>query len=75
MKKVVCIVDNHIQLQYGKTYEVVSEFAGEYKLSRDHYESALEYMVADIAGIYWWDKKLFVSLEEFRQEQIDKILE
>ena len=56
MKKVVCVVDNHIHLQYGKTYEVVSEFAGEYKLSRDHYES-------DIAGIYWWDKKLFVSLE------------
>ena len=68
MKKVVCVVDNHIHLQYGKTYEVVSEFAGEYKLSRNHYES-------DIAGIYWWDKKLFVSLEEFRKEQIDKILE
>jgi hypothetical protein len=68
MKKVVCVVDNHIHLQYGKTYEVVSEFAGEYKLSRDHYES-------DIAGIYWWDKKLFVSLEEFRKEQIEKILE
>jgi hypothetical protein len=68
MKKVVCVVDNHIHLQYGKTYEVVSEFAGEYKLSRDHYES-------DIAGIYWWYKKLFVSLEEFRKEQIEKILE
>jgi hypothetical protein len=68
MIKVVCVVDNHIHLQYGKTYEVVSEFAGEYKLSRDHYES-------DIAGIYWWDKKLFVSLEEFRKEQIEKILE
>ena len=76
MKKVVCVVDNHLYLEYGKTYEVVSEFAGEYKhefageykLSRDHYES-------DIAGIYWWDKKLFVSLEEFRNEKIEKILE
>jgi len=68
MKKVVCVVDNHIHLEYDKTYEVVDEFAGEYKLSRDHYES-------DIAGIYWWDKKLFVSLEEFRNKQIDKILE
>ena len=68
MKKVVCVVDNHIQLEYGKTYEVVSEKDGEYKLLREHYES-------DIAGIYWWDKKLFVSLEEFRKEQIEKILE
>ena len=68
MKKVVCVVDNHIHLQYGKTYEVVSEFAGEYKLSRDHYES-------DIAELYWWDKTFFVSLEEFRKEQIEKILE
>lgn len=68
MKQVVCVVDNHIHLQYGKTYEVVSEFAGQYKLSRDYYES-------DIAGIYWWDETFFVSLEEFRNEKIDKILE
>lgn len=68
MKKLVCFIDNHIHLQYGKTYEVVSEFAGEYKLSREHYES-------DIAGIYWWDKTFFVSLEEFRNEKIEKILE
>ena len=68
MKKVVCVVDNHIFLRYGKTYEVVSERDLEYKLSREHYES-------DIAGIYWWDKTFFVSLEEFRKEQIEKILE
>jgi hypothetical protein len=68
MKKVVCVVDNHIHLQYGKTYEVVSEMVGEYKLSREHYES-------DIAGIYWWDETFFVSLEEFRNEKIDRIVE
>jgi hypothetical protein len=68
MKKVVCVVDNHIHLQYGKTYEVVSEMGGEYKLSREHYES-------DIAGIYWWDETFFVSLEEFRNEKIDRIVE
>ena len=68
MKKIVCVIDNHIQLEYGKTYEVVSEKDGEYKLSREHYES-------DIAGIYWWDETFFVSLEEFRNEKIDRIVE
>ena len=71
MKKVVCIVDNHIHLEYGKTYEVVSERDLEYKLSRDYYESSF----LDIAELYWWDKTFFVSLEEFRKEQIEKILE
>ena len=79
MKKVVCVVDNLIFLRYGKTYEVVSEFDGEYKLSRDHYESDIVFFLNSNKvrppGIYWWDKKLFVSLEEFRKEQIEKILE
>ena len=28
-----------------------------------------------IAELYWWDKSFFVSLEEFRKEQIEKILD
>lgn len=68
MKKVVCVVDNHLHLEYGKIYEVISEMGGEYKLSREHYES-------DIAGIYWWGVKLFAPLEEFRNEKIDRIVE
>ena len=71
MKKVVCVIDNHIFLRYGKTYEVVSERGGKYKISRDHYESSF----LDIAELYWWDETFFVSLEEFRKEQIEKILE
>jgi hypothetical protein len=68
MKKIVCVIDNHIQLEYGKTYEVVSEKDGKYKLLREYFES-------DIAGIYWWDETFFVSLEEFRNEKIDRIVE
>ena len=75
MKKVVCVVDNHIDLKYGKIYEVVSEFAGEYKLSRDHYESDIDHFYTHLGLIKWWDKKLFVSLEEFRNDTIEKILE
>ena len=71
MKKVVCVVDNHIYLQYGKTYEVVEERYGKYKLSRDYYGSSH----LDIAELYWWDKVLFVTLEEFRNEKIDRIVE
>ena len=68
MKKVVCVVDNHIHLQYGKTYEVVSERDGKYKLSKD-------YKGMSIAELYWWDETFFVSLEEFRNEKIDRIVE
>ena len=68
MKKVVCVVDNHIHLQYGKTYEVVSERDGKYKLSKD-------YKGMSIAELYWWGETFFVSLEEFRNETIKKILE
>ena len=60
MKKVVCVVDNHIHLEYGKTYEIMG--GGPTSIR--------------VLGLYgWWDKKFFVSLEEFREEQIDKILE
>ena len=68
MKKVVCVVDNHIYLQYGKTYEVVSERDLQYKISRPFQGSAF-------IDISWWDKVLFVSLEEFRNEKIDRIVE
>jgi hypothetical protein len=71
MKKVVCVVDNHLYLEYGKTYEVVSERDLEYKLSRDYYGSSH----LDIAELYWCDKSFFVSLEEFRNEKIDRIVE
>ena len=71
MKKVVCVVDNHIFLKYGKTYEIVSERDLEYKLSRDYYGSSH----LDISELYWWDKVFFVSLEEFRNEKIDRIVE
>ena len=68
MKKVVCVVGgnifvvtgNHIHLEYGKTYEIMGE-------------GPTSIRVLGLDG--WWDKKLFVSLEEFRNKQIDKILE
>jgi hypothetical protein len=43
----------------------------EYKLSRDYYGSSH----LDIAELYWCDKSFFVSLEEFRNEKIDRIVE
>ena len=65
MKKVVCIVDNHIYLKWGETYNIVNEFRGFYKLER----------VSNVmVDIYIWDKKLFVSLEEFRNKKIEQIL-
>jgi hypothetical protein len=60
MKKVVCVVDNRIHLEYGKTYEIMGE-------------GPTSIRVLGLDG--WWDKKIFVSLEEFRNKQIDKILE
>ncbi len=66
MKRVVCKVDNHIYLQYGKVYNVVSEMDTDYKLERTG-ESLIE--------ICRWDKRLFVTLEEFRNEQIDRIID
>ena len=68
MKKVVCVVDNHLHLEYGKTYEVVSERDLQYKVSRPFQGSSF-------SEIYWWDKSFFVSLEEFRNEKIERIVE
>ena len=68
MKKVVCVVDNHFHLEYGKIYEVVSERDLQYKVSRPFQGSSF-------SEIYWWDKVLFVTLEEFRNEKIDRIVE
>jgi len=62
MKKVVCVVDNRIHLEYGKTYEIMGE-------------GPTSIRVLGLDRIIWWDKKLFVSLEEFRNKQIEKILE
>ena len=66
MKKVVCVVDNHIYLQYGKVYNAVGETDKDYTIKRN--DETLLYA-------FRWKKKFFVSLEEFRKEQIEKILE
>jgi ribosomal protein L21E len=65
MKKVVCIVDNHIYLQYGKVYNVIGELGGSYMVQTESDK---------MVDIYNWDKKLFVSLEEFRNQKIEQIL-
>jgi len=65
MKKVVCIVDNHIYLEYGKVYNVVSEMDTDYKLERTD-ETLIE--------VYRWDKMLFATIEDFRDEKIENIL-
>ena len=70
MKKVVCVVDNHVYLQYGKTYEVVEEWNGKYNLMGD-YES----ISVTLDALYGWDKIFFVSLEDFRNEKIERIVE
>jgi len=66
MKKVVCIVDNHIYLQYGKVYNVVSEMDTDYKLERTD---------ETLIDVYRWNKMFFVTLEEFREEKIDRIMD
>ena len=69
MKKVVCVVDNHIDLKYGKIYEIKGE-----RIIKRKGEGQM--ISIRVCGFYaWWDKKLFVSLEEFRNEKIEKILE
>jgi hypothetical protein len=65
MKQVVCIVDNHIYLKYGNVYNIVNDFKGVYKLERESDK---------MVDIYHWDKQLFVSLGEFRNQKIEQIL-
>ncbi len=65
MKQVVCIVDNHIYLQYGNVYNVLSDFKGFYMVQRENDK---------MVDIFNWDKKLFVSLHEFRNQKIEQIL-
>jgi hypothetical protein len=71
MKKVVCVVDNRIHLEYGKIYEIMGTKRLTFKKGGE--EGPTSIRVLGLDG--WWDKKLFVSLEEFRNKQIDKILE
>jgi len=65
MKPVVCICDNHIFLYYGKVYYVIKEYDEEYKLGTKD---------GELLDIYRWNKRFFVSLEEFREEKINNIL-
>jgi len=65
MKQVVCIVDNHIYLQYGKVYNVVSEMDTDYKLERTD---------ETLIDVYRWNKMLFATIEDFRDEKIKNIL-
>ena len=65
MKQVVCIVDNHIYLQYGKVYNVVSEMDTDYKLERTD---------DGLIDVYRWNKMLFTTIEDFRDEKIKNIL-
>jgi len=64
MKQVVCIVDNHIYLQYGKVYNVVSEMDTDYKIKRTN-EALMPFK---------WNKRFFLTLEEFRNQKIDRII-
>jgi len=65
MKKVVCIIDNHIYLQYGKVYNVVSEMDTDYKLERSDEK---------LIDVYRWNKIFFVTLEDFRNQKIEELL-
>jgi len=65
MKQVVCIVDNHIYLKYGNVYNVLNDFKGFYMVQGESDK---------MVSIYNWDKKLFVSLGEFRNQKIEQIL-
>ena len=68
MKQVVCIVDNHIYLQYGKVYNVVGEMDTDYNLERT------DDGLLDI-HVYRWNKGFFLTLEEFRNQKIDRIID
>ena len=68
MKQVVCIVDNHIYLQYGKVYNAVGETDTDYKIKRRTNETLM------YATTFRWNKKFFVTLEEFRNQKIEQIL-
>ncbi len=68
MKQVVCIVDNHIYLQYGKVYNAVAETDTDYKIKRRTNEKLM------YATTFKWNKKFFVTLEEFRNKKIENIL-
>ena len=62
--KVKCIEDdNNWYLTIGKTYEVIYEDKYDYKIICDH----------DFE--YWYPKKYFKPLSEYRNETINKLLE
>ena len=65
MKQVVCIVDNHIYLKYGNVYNVLNDFRGFYMVQEESDK---------MTSIFSWDKQLFVSLWEFRNQKIEQIL-
>ena len=69
MEKVVCVVDNHIHLEYGKTYEITGEAITSIRVR------GAKNVSFGLGKDGWWNKKLFVSLEEFRKKQIEKILD
>jgi len=71
MKKVVCIVDNHIYLEYGKVYNVIRDLGGSYMVQRESDKMLVHITTADN---YNWYKKSFVSLGEFRNQKIEQIL-
>jgi len=64
MKKVVSIDDNHIYLQYGKVYNAVDETDTDYKIKRTN-EALMPFK---------WNKRFFLTLEEFRNQKIEQIL-
>lgn len=70
---VVCIknVYHNVNLTINKSYTVIDETDGLGLIwtPSDHYT-----VVDDIGKIVWYGSEIFITLDEFRSRQIDKIL-
>jgi len=77
--KVVCITnipygrrgDSYSDITPGKIYEIENEAGDLFKLN---FGWSVIWIQNDTGGGSWYPKDMFISLEEWRQKQLDKIL-
>lgn len=70
MKKVVCINnEGYSNLTIGKIYHAINTI-----LQQDEYICIQETTCGIMDGYFMAERELFVTLEEYRNEKIDKLL-
>ena len=76
--KMICISNNKpksngINLTLGGIYEVLPMMHGSYEVSENLY--FMRYQLLNPVTGYYWEKELFMSIGEYRELQINSILD